>query len=127
MVDRFSDIILSSFRADSPLCRILTKCVKIPRNLGNLPRFLKFPRLLQKKHSHFPSFLPMQTLNTLPDRRKLETSKPLFPPLRLSVHASVGHTSAFHPINSSRCLNPLIKVAPYVLGVDPWGPGCSRT
>ena len=29
------------------------------------------------------------------------------------------HTSAFHPINSSRCLNSLIKVAPYVLGVDP--------
>ena len=21
----------------------------------------------------------------------------------------------------------LIKVAPFVLGVDPWGPGCSRT
>ena len=56
-------------------------------------------------------------------------SKPLFPPSRLSVHpVSVWrHTSAFHPINSSRCLNSLIKVAPYVLGVDPWGPGCSRT
>ena len=39
----------------------------------------------------------------------------------------VCHTSAFHPINSSRCLNSLIKFAPYVLGVDPWGPGCSRT
>ena len=36
------------------------------------------------------------------------------------------HTSAFHPINSSRCLNSLIKVAPYVLGVDPWGPGAPK-
>ena len=35
------------------------------------------------------------------------------------VRSSVRHTSAFHPINSSRCLNSLIKVAPYVLGVDP--------
>ena len=56
-------------------------------------------------------------------------SKLLFPPSRLSVHVSVRrcHTSAFHPINSSRCLNSLIKDAPYVLEVDPWGPRCSRT
>ena len=52
------------------------------------------------------------------------SSKPLFPPSLLSVHVSgvracVRHTSAFHPINSSRCLNSLIKVAPYDLGVDP--------
>ena len=40
-----------------------------------------------------------------------------------SVLFGVRHTSAFHPINSSRCLNSLIKVAPYVLGVDSWVPG----
>ena len=60
---------------------------------------------------------------------KIHQSKPLFPPSRLSVllfvRPFVRHTSAFHPINSSRCLNSLIKVAPYVLGVDPWGSGSS--
>ena len=59
-------------------------------------------------------------------------SKILLPTSSLSVHPSVVRPSVVH-CASVRRLAPipagksLIKVVPYVLRIDPWDPGCSRT
>ena len=63
-----------------------------------------------------------ESMNTCP--AKMMISKPLFPPSRLSVRPSVGHTSALHHVNSSRGPISVILGAPeprvFVCLFGPW-------
>ena len=63
--ERLRDIFFISSQGNSPVCRISRKLVQISAESGELPQIPKIPQLVAKKHSHFPSFLRLQTLKSV--------------------------------------------------------------
>ena len=74
-----------------------------------IPDGLMLYGIVKKKSSYLIPWLVMYIILLVVSIGTI--SKPLFPPSRLSVHlfvrSFVCHTSAFHPINSSRGLNSI--------------------
>ena len=66
---------------------------------------LKMAVLLHKTEKVWDSF--SETVFLIDVQMILVSSKPLFPPSRPRVRTYVRHTSAFHPINSSRGPNSI--------------------